>query len=97
MDCTCPIAFNQDVAQRRILQFWNFKTEISSLTNGSALARQWLVMMHPKVLYELSDGRLCRSYLEGLKLGFLTQDPAALHDPNVCVPYMNSTTHSTGS
>jgi hypothetical protein len=58
--------------------FWNFKTEISSLTNGSALARQW-------------------SYLEGLKLGFLTQDPAALHDPNVCVPYMNSTTHSTGS
>ncbi|KAG2362916.1 glycoside hydrolase family 5 protein [Suillus spraguei] len=49
--------------------FWNFKTEISSLTNGTVLARQW-------------------SYLEGLKLGFLTQDPAALHDPNVCGPYM---------
>ncbi|KAG2353770.1 glycoside hydrolase family 5 protein [Suillus spraguei] len=57
--------------------FWNFKTEISNLTNGSALARQW-------------------SYLEGLKFGFLTQDPAALHDPNVCVPYMNSTSNSTG-
>ncbi|KAG2755145.1 glycoside hydrolase family 5 protein [Suillus brevipes Sb2] len=52
--------------------FWNFKTEVSKLTNGTALARQW-------------------SYLEGLKLGFLTQDPSALHDPNVCVPYMNST------
>lgn len=52
--------------------FWNFKTEISKLTNGTALARQW-------------------SYLEGLKLGFLTQDPSALHDPNVCVPYMSTT------
>ncbi|KAG1884234.1 glycoside hydrolase family 5 protein [Suillus subluteus] len=37
------------------------------------------------------------SYLEGLKLGFLTQDPAALHDPNVCVPYMNKTTDDTSS
>ncbi|KAG1884236.1 hypothetical protein F4604DRAFT_1952372 [Suillus subluteus] len=35
------------------------------------------------------------SYLEGLKLGFLTQNPAALHDPNVCVPYMNKTTDDT--
>ncbi|KAG2152572.1 glycoside hydrolase family 5 protein [Suillus bovinus] len=58
--------------------YWNFKTEISTLTNGNALARQW-------------------SYLEGLKLGFFTQDPAALHDPNVCAPYINSTTHSTSS
>lgn len=58
--------------------FWNFKVEVSSLTNGTALARQW-------------------SYLEGLKLGFLTQDPSALHDPNVCVPYMNSTSHSISS
>ncbi|KAG2033926.1 glycoside hydrolase superfamily, partial [Suillus americanus] len=56
----------------------DFKTEISKLTNGNALSRQW-------------------SYLEGLKLGFLTQDPAALHDPNVCVPYMNSTTNNTSS
>ncbi|KAG2101547.1 hypothetical protein BD769DRAFT_1367733, partial [Suillus cothurnatus] len=37
------------------------------------------------------------SYLEGLKLGFLTQDPAAVHDSNMCVPYMNSTTNSTSS
>ncbi|KAG1896181.1 glycoside hydrolase family 5 protein [Suillus fuscotomentosus] len=58
--------------------YWNFKTEISTLTNGSALARQW-------------------SYLEGLKLGFLTQDPAAYHDPDVCGPYINSTTHSASS
>ncbi|KAG2123463.1 glycoside hydrolase family 5 protein [Suillus clintonianus] len=58
--------------------FWNFKTEISTLTNGNALARQW-------------------SYLEGLELGFLTQDPAALHDPNVCVPYLNGTSNSTSS
>ncbi|KAF9234097.1 glycoside hydrolase family 5 protein [Melanogaster broomeanus] len=57
--------------------FWNFKTEISDLTNGTELARQW-------------------SYLEGLKLGFLTQDPAALNDPDVCVPYIyNSTTNGT--
>jgi len=55
--------------------FWNFKTEISNLTNGTALARQW-------------------SYLEGVKLGFLTKDPSQLHDPNVCVPYTN---HSTSS
>ncbi|KAF9234095.1 glycoside hydrolase family 5 protein [Melanogaster broomeanus] len=59
--------------------FWNFKTEISNLTNGNALARQW-------------------SYLEGLELGFLTQDPSALNNPNVCVPYMyNSTTNSTSA
>ncbi|KAH7921216.1 glycoside hydrolase [Leucogyrophana mollusca] len=48
--------------------FWNFKTEVSEKTNGTALARQW-------------------SYLEGLKMGFLTQDPSQYHDPNVCAPY----------
>ncbi|KIK99140.1 glycoside hydrolase family 5 protein [Paxillus rubicundulus Ve08.2h10] len=60
--------------------FWNFKTEISSLTHGNALARQW-------------------SYLEGRNLGFLTKDPAALHDPNVCVPYIynNTATSATPS
>ncbi|KAF9224170.1 glycoside hydrolase family 5 protein [Gyrodon lividus] len=59
--------------------FWNFKTEISSLTGGNALARQW-------------------SYLEGVKLGFLTQNPAELHNPNVCVPYLsNSTTNGTST
>lgn len=31
------------------------------------------------------------SYIDGLRFDLLTQDPAALHDPNVCVPYMNST------
>ncbi|EIW75234.1 glycoside hydrolase family 5 protein [Coniophora puteana RWD-64-598 SS2] len=56
--------------------FWNFKTEISDLTNGTALARQW-------------------SYLEALKMGFFTQDPAQLNDPNVCAPYINSTSSSS--
>ncbi|KAH0836816.1 glycoside hydrolase family 5 protein [Lanmaoa asiatica] len=56
--------------------FWNFKTEISSLTNGTALARQW-------------------SYLEGLSMGFLTKDPSAYHDPNVCAPYINGTNSTT--
>ncbi|KAG1808935.1 glycoside hydrolase family 5 protein [Suillus subaureus] len=37
------------------------------------------------------------SYLEGLKLGFLTQDPAVLHDLNVCIPYVNSTSDGTSS
>ena len=27
-----------------LFQFWNFKTEISDLTNGTALARQWYVV-----------------------------------------------------
>lgn len=31
------------------------------------------------------------SYIDGLRFDLLTQDPAALFDPNVCVPYMNST------
>ncbi|KAG2143787.1 glycoside hydrolase family 5 protein [Suillus bovinus] len=55
--------------------YWNFKIEISNLTNGSARARQW-------------------SYLEGLELGFFTQDPAAYNNPNVCAPYTNSTSNS---
>jgi hypothetical protein len=50
--------FDQDVAERRMLQYWNFKIEISNLTQGNALARQWLVVTVPKVLYEWSDGRL---------------------------------------
>ncbi|KAG8221111.1 glycoside hydrolase family 5 protein [Butyriboletus roseoflavus] len=56
--------------------FWNFKTEISSLTNGTTLARQW-------------------SYLEGVKMGFLTRDPSAYNDPNVCAPYINGTNSTT--
>ncbi|THG99809.1 hypothetical protein EW026_g2627 [Hermanssonia centrifuga] len=44
---------------------------------------------------EISEeaGDLARqwSYLNGVKLGFLTQDPSKVHDPNVCAPYTNST------
>ncbi|KAH9166732.1 family 5 hypothetical beta glucosidase from glycoside dehydrogenase [Lactarius sanguifluus] len=29
------------------------------------------------------------SYLEGLRLGYLTQDPSQYHDPKVCDPYRN--------
>ncbi|KAF9563619.1 glycoside hydrolase family 5 protein [Agrocybe pediades] len=28
------------------------------------------------------------SYAEGLRRGYLTQDPSKLHDPNVCAPYV---------
>ncbi|EIW75230.1 glycoside hydrolase family 5 protein [Coniophora puteana RWD-64-598 SS2] len=56
--------------------FWNFKTEISALTNGTSLARQW-------------------SYLEALKMGFLTQNPAQLNDADVCKPYIGKTYTST--
>ncbi|KAJ6485722.1 glycoside hydrolase family 5 protein [Mycena sanguinolenta] len=31
------------------------------------------------------------SYLEGVKLGFLTKDPSQVHDPNVCAPYVTAT------
>ncbi|KAI0741797.1 glycoside hydrolase family 5 protein [Daedaleopsis nitida] len=31
------------------------------------------------------------SYFEGLKRGYLTQDPSKLHDPNVCAPYVGKT------
>ncbi|KAG1771068.1 glycoside hydrolase family 5 protein [Suillus placidus] len=58
--------------------YWNFKIEISNLTNGNARARQW-------------------SYLEGLELGFFTQDPTAFHNPNVCAPYTNSTSNGTSN
>ncbi|KAJ8588372.1 glycoside hydrolase family 5 protein [Rhizopogon salebrosus TDB-379] len=51
--------------------YWNFKVEISDLTNGTALARQW-------------------SYLEGVKLGYLTKDPSQLNNANVCAPYINT-------
>ncbi|KAF8957115.1 glycoside hydrolase family 5 protein [Flammula alnicola] len=32
------------------------------------------------------------SYMEGLRLGYLTQDPSKLHDPNVCDPYITNST-----
>jgi hypothetical protein len=44
--------FDQDIAERRTLQYWNFKIEISNHIKGNALARQWLVMTLPRVLYE---------------------------------------------
>ncbi|KAI9440858.1 glycoside hydrolase family 5 protein [Lactarius indigo] len=39
------------------------------------------------------------SYLEGLKLGYLTKDPSQYYDPNVCDPYRNvsSTTNNSTS
>ncbi|KAH9964398.1 glycoside hydrolase family 5 protein [Russula compacta] len=37
------------------------------------------------------------SYFEGLKRGYLTEDPSQLHDPNVCVPYRNNSSNSTTS
>ncbi|EKM50047.1 glycoside hydrolase family 5 protein [Phanerochaete carnosa HHB-10118-sp] len=38
------------------------------------------------------------SYLEGLRLGYLTQDPSQVHDSNVCDPYRNNgTSTSTGT
>ncbi|KAI0332704.1 glycoside hydrolase family 5 protein [Cubamyces sp. BRFM 1775] len=44
---------------------------------------------------EMSEqaGDLARqwSYLEGVKLGYLTTDPSKVHDPNVCAPYVNAT------
>lgn len=35
--------------------------------------------------------RLPRSYLKAVELGYLTEDPTAYHDPDVCVPYINTT------
>ena len=34
--------------------------------------------------------RFTRSYYKGIELGYLTEDPAAYHDPNVCVPYIGA-------
>lgn len=31
-----------------------------------------------------------RSYIEGVKLGFLTQDPSQYHNANVCEPYLTT-------
>jgi hypothetical protein len=47
-----------------------------------------------KVEISTLAGDLARqwSYLEGIRLGYLTQDPSKFHDPNVCVPYIANTT-----
>ena len=31
-----------------------------------------------------------RSYYEGIERGYLTEDPAAYHDPNVCAGYIET-------
>ena len=33
---------------------------------------------------------LSRSYYKGIELGYLTEDPAAYHDPDVCAPYIGT-------
>ena len=38
-----------------------------------------------------------RSYLKGLELGYLTQDPSQYHDPNVCAPYRNVSSTANNS
>ena len=53
------------------------------------MVSQYTLRLHMKVLIQIS-----RSYLEGVKLGFLTKDPSQLHDPNVCAPYINKTSSS---
>ncbi|KAH9034624.1 glycoside hydrolase family 5 protein [Lactarius pseudohatsudake] len=37
------------------------------------------------------------SYLEGLRLGYLTQDPSQYHDPKVCDPYRNVSSTANNS
>ena len=36
------------------------------------------------------SSNLARSYFKGIELGYLTKDPAAYHDPNVCAPYIET-------
>ena len=38
-----------------------------------------------------------RSYLEGLKRGYLTQDPSQYNNPNVCAPYRNVSSTANNS
>jgi len=52
-------------------------------TNGMGMCR---LLVEPKLIHHLA-----RSYYKGIELGYLTEDPAAYHDPNVCVPWINST------
>ncbi|KAI0794402.1 glycoside hydrolase superfamily [Fomes fomentarius] len=37
------------------------------------------------------------SYFEGLRRGYLTKDPSALHDPDVCAPYVGKTYTSSAA
>jgi len=40
--------------------------------------------------YVLTD-ILRRSYMEGLRRGYLTKDPSKFNDPDVCVPWVRTT------
>ncbi|EIM86923.1 glycoside hydrolase family 5 protein [Stereum hirsutum FP-91666 SS1] len=52
----------------------------------------WIFWNFKVEISELA-GDLARqwSYLEGVKRGYFTKDPAQLHNPHVCDPYINST------
>lgn len=39
--------------------------------------------------------RLSRSYYNGIDIGYLTKDPAAYNDPNVCDPYITPQNQTT--
>ncbi|RPD58958.1 glycoside hydrolase [Lentinus tigrinus ALCF2SS1-7] len=51
--------------------------------------RGWIFWNFKTEISELA-GDLSRqwSYLDGVKRGYLTTDPSAVHDPNVCAPYI---------
>ncbi|KAF8872215.1 glycoside hydrolase superfamily [Gymnopilus junonius] len=53
----------------------------------------WIFWNFKVEISELA-GDLARqwSYREGIRLGYLTQDPSKLHDPNVCAPYITNST-----
>ena len=42
----------------------------------------------------IADADVLRSYMEGIKRGYLTLDPTAFNDPHVCDPYVNTTVAS---
>ena len=91
MDCECPSAAFQDHSILIIgpPQFWNFKTEISELAGD--LSRQWYVANSTSIrahCHSPAHVVVDRSYLDGVKRGYLTADPSAVHDPNVCAPYV---------
>jgi len=46
-----------------------------------------------KVEQSVLAGNLSRqwSYMQGVELGYLTRDPTQYHDPDVCKPYINTT------
>ncbi|EJF64330.1 glycoside hydrolase [Dichomitus squalens LYAD-421 SS1] len=58
----------------------------------------WIFWNFKTEISELA-GDLSRqwSYLEGVKLGYLTKDPSKLNDPNVCAPYVGRTYTSTST